>query len=209
MKPLRVLIGCEFSGTVREAFRARGHYAYSCDLLPTTKPGPHFRCDVLKILNGGWDLGIFHPPCTYLSTVGNKWFKTQPDRAQKRDEAFQFFMALYNSPIPKVALENPQGYLNTTFRRPNQTIHPWYFGEPIHKRTCLWLRGLPKLEYQLRDSLFDTRTATDEPGFIHYDKNGRGKRWCEMQVRVKGEDRWKTRSQTFQSIANAMAEQWG
>jgi site-specific DNA-cytosine methylase len=206
---MRVLIACEFSGTVREAFRDRGHFAYSCDLLSTEIPGPHFKMDVLKILDGGWDLLIGHPPCTYLSTVGNKWFKTQPERHGKREAAFQFFMALYNAPIPRVALENPQGYLNTAFRKPNQTIHPWYFGDPFHKRTCLWLRGLPKLQYYIEDTLFAASTATSEPTFEHYDKNGRGKRWCEMLVRLPQAERWKARSKTFQGIANAMAEQWG
>ncbi len=207
---MKVLVACEFTSTVREAFKARGHDVWSCDLLPTDIPGQHIQGDCFGALAlEDWDLIIAHPPCTYLSTVGNGWFKKQPERYKKRDDAFKFFMAIYHCAAKKVCIENPQGYVNTNFRKPDQTVHPYYFGEPVHKRTCFWLRGLPKLQYWAYDNLFEPRDSVDEPDFIHYDKNGRGKRWCDMLVRIPVKDRWKERSKTFQSIANAMANQWG
>lgn len=145
MKPLRVLVACEYSGVVRDAFIARGHRAVSCDLIPTESPGPHMVGDVLEVLDG-WDLMIAHPPCTYMAYAGAaNWH--DPGRAEKREQAFNFFMALYNAPIPRVCIENPHGYPRKAFRQPDQEIHPYYFGEPQLKRTCLWLRGLSKLQF--------------------------------------------------------------
>src|SRR5438132_942736 len=134
---MKVLIACEFSGVVRDAFAAKGHIAWSCDLLPSERPGNHIQGDVLDILGDGWDLLIGCPPCTYLSYVGKRhWNK--PGRAELREDAMRFFLALANSSIDKIAIENPLGYPSKVFRKPDQTIHPYYFGEPVQKRTCLW-----------------------------------------------------------------------
>lgn len=207
---MKVLVACECSGRVREAFRKRGHDAWSCDIKPSEDNSTfHFRGDVFDVISKGWDMMIAHPPCTYLSTVGNKWFKTQPERYDKRADAFKFFMALFNSGIPKVCCENPQGHVSSAFRKPDQTIHPFFFGDPYFKRTCLWLKNLPRLKYILEDDLFEKRTATDKPKHVHFDKNGRGKHWCEMAVRLPVAERATERSRTFPGIANAMAEQWG
>lgn len=206
---MKVLIACEFSGTVRDAFSEKGHDAWSCDLLPTEKKGNHIQGDVLKILGEDWDLMIAHPPCTYLSVVGNKWLKTDPTRKGKREDALRFFLSLYNSKIPKICCENPLGYVNSAFRKPDQIIHPFFFGDSFLKRTCLWLKGLPRLHYVLEDDLFLKKTACTKPKPIHFDKNGVAKHWCEMLVRMPLKDRWKERSKTFPGIAKAMAEQWG
>lgn len=207
---MNVLIACECSGRVREAFRKRGHDAWSCDIKPSKDNSPfHIQGDCLNLIKEDWDMMVAHPPCTYLSFVGNKWFKIQPDRKAKRDEAFSFFMQLYNSKIPKVCIENPLGHPCSAFREADQIIHPFFFGDPFLKRTCLWLRGLPKLHYVLDDNWFYPRTSCDRPKPIHIDKNGVAKHWCEMLVRLPKEQRAAERSRTFPGIANAMAEQWG
>ena len=189
---MRVLVGCEFSGTVRDAFIRRGHDAMSCDLLPTEKPGPHFQGDVLSILGDGWDLAIFHPPCTYLTVSGNKWMKPEyrdrfPDRPRQREEAVEFFMALANAPIPHIAIENPIGIMSTRWRKPDQVVQPWMFGHGEVKATCLWLKGL----------------ATLVPTSVVEGRHPR------MHTLPPSKDRWKERSRTYQGIAEAMAEQWG
>lgn len=204
----RVLVACECSGRVRDAFAALGWDAWSCDTQPSETEGNHIQGDALEQLERGWDMIIAHPPCTYLSTVGNKWFKTQPDRAQKRSEAMEFFMALYNAPIPHVCIENPQGFVNSNFRRPDQVIHPYYFGEPQLKRTCLWLRGLPRLVHCEADDFFLKRTHVPKPEPLHVGVDGRGKHWCEMLVRLPVSERARARSRTFKGVANAMAQQW-
>ncbi len=136
---MRVLVACEYSGRVRDAFIAKGHDAMSCDLLPTDSLGPHYQGDVFDIINDGWDLMIAHPPCTYLSYAATRhWNK--PGRAELREEALKFFLDLYTSNIPKICIENPVGYVNTVWRKPDQIIHPYYFGDPVQKRTCLGLR---------------------------------------------------------------------
>lgn len=142
---MRVLIACEFSGTVREAFAARGHDAWSCDLLPTERPGQHYQGDVLKHLNGGWDLMIAHPPCTYLSVSGLHWNKKRPERVLKTEAALAFVQALLNAPIPRIALENPVSCISTRIRKPDQVIQPWMFGEDASKATCFWLKGIKPL----------------------------------------------------------------
>ena len=145
---MKVLVACEFSGTVRDEFLRLGHDAVSCDLLPTEKEGPHIQGDVLDVLKAErFDLMIAHPPCTYLTVAANRAFKEDPTRYQKREEAFRFAMSLYNADVPRVCMENPMGYLNTHFRRPDQIIHPWMFGDCEMKRTCLWLKKLPKLTW--------------------------------------------------------------
>ena len=190
---MRVLVACEFSGIVREAFAKRGHNAWSCDLLPTEIPGNHIQRDVLEILDDGWDLMIGHPPCTYLSYVGNRhWNK--PGRAEKREEAMKFFMDLYNAPILKIAIENPYGEPCKVFRKPDQIIHPFYFGDDKMKKTCLWLKGLPPLAY----------LWGDKPKPLGYLKTtGKAIHWTEW---VHG---GKVRSRFSPFIAKAMADQWG
>lgn len=197
---MKVLVACEFSGIVRDAFIKRGHDAWSCDLLPTEKPGPHIKGDVIKILDEGWDLMIAHPPCTYLSVVGNRW--NSPEREKKRDDAFGFFMALMNAPIHMICIENPVGYINTHYKKPDQIIHPYYFGDPVQKRTCLWLKNLPLLKY-------NKSLNKPEPLYICQGEKCKGKKinWVEGIKGVK--DRSKERSRTFTGIAQAMAEQWG
>ena len=208
---MKVLIACEFSGIVRDAFKAKGHDAWSCDLLPSERPGNHIQGDVLSILNGVWDLMIAHPPCTYLSYVGMRhWNK--PGRNEKRQDAMKFFMAFVNSNIPKVCIENPLGYPSQVYRAPDQVIHPYYFGEPYQKRTCLWLKGLPPLVYYLTNELFGNQTATEkpEPLYLCQGEKCKGKKihWVEG-IKGGGKNRSRERSRTFQGIADAMAEQWG
>lgn len=193
---MRVLIACEFSGTVRDAFAARGHDAWSCDLLPTEKPGQHVTGDVLGVLNDGWDLMIAHPPCTYLCSSGLHWNKRVPGRDILTQDALQFVLALMNAPVPKIALENPIGCISTKYRKPDQVIQPWMFGHDASKATCLWLKGLPKL------------VPTNElPGGR---KARRANQTASGQNKLApSPDRWKLRSVTYQGIAGAMAAQWG
>jgi hypothetical protein len=202
MTKMKVLVACEYSGTVRDAFIAKGHDAISCDLLPTDKPGPHIQGDVLSLLKEKWNLIIAHPPCTYLSYAAMRvWNK--PGRAEKREEAVKFFMEFINADCPRIAVENPLGYINKVYRKPDQTIHPYYFGEPFQKRTCLWLKNLPPL-------IYTNVLPKPEPLYICQGPKSKGKAigWCEGN-RGSGQPRWKARSKTFQGIADAMADQWG
>jgi hypothetical protein len=180
----RVLVGCEFSGVVRDAFIRAGHQAMSCDLLPTEVPGPHYQGDVLDVLDDGWDLAVFHPPCTHLAVSGARWFK---DKLPEQAEALAFVQALLDAPIPRIALENPVSIISSRIRKPDQVIQPWQFGTGEVKATCLWLKGLPKL------------TPTDIV-------EGREAR---VHLMPPGPNRWRERSRTFPGIAQAMAEQWG
>jgi hypothetical protein len=204
---MKVLIACEFSGAVRDAFIGGGHEAMSCDLLPTEVPGPHYQGSVLDIINDGWDLMIAHPPCTYLTLTGNKWFKPEfadrfPTRHQDRQDAIDFFMTLANAPIPKIAIENPIGVMSSRYKKPNQIIQPWQYGFPTTKATCLWLKGLPNL----------VPTNVVSKGEVVISKSGnRMSRWYyeTSKLPLKGGVRAKARSVTFQGIADAMADQWG
>ena len=180
----KVLIGCEFSATVRESFRKRGYDATSCDLLPTDIMGPHYQGDVRDILNDGWDMAILFPSCQHLAVSGARWFKGK-EREQK--EALDFVRTLLNASIPRIALENPVSVISTRIRKPTQTIQPWQFGHGETKRTCLWLKNLPPLV----------------PTNIVEGREGR------VWKMGPSPDRWKKRSKTFQGIADAMAEQWG
>jgi site-specific DNA-cytosine methylase len=182
---LKVLVACEFSGRVREAFAKRGHDAWSCDLLPN-EDGRLFHIvgDVTDILGDGWDLMIAHPPCTHLCSSGARWFK---DKAQQQLEAIEFVRLLLDAPIEKIALENPVGVLSSKVRKPTQIIQPWQFGHGETKATCLWLKNLPKL-----------KPTSIVPG--------REAKTHRMPPTV---DRWKLRSITYQGIADAMADQWG
>ena len=181
---MRVLVACEFSGIVRDAFIARGHDAVSCDLLPCEKPGPHIQGDVLEIINDGWDLMIAHPPCTHLAVSGARWFK---DKIPEQRKALDFVMALMKAPIAKICIENPISIISTAIRKPDQIIQPWMFGHGETKATCLWLKRLPDLK------------PTDIV-------SGREARVHRMPP---GPDRWKERSRTLCGIAKAMADQWG
>ncbi len=202
---MKVLVACEFSGRVRDAFITKGHDAISCDILPTESPGPHYQDDIFNHLNEGWDLMIAHPPCTYLSNAGigyfneDKWGDKARLRKHKRFEALQFVEALYYCSIPRIAIENPVGYLNRNFRPLDQIIQPYYFGEPFSKRTCLWLKNLPLLTYS-KDYI--------KPLPEHYTLRKDGSRKARYFTDGKTRDPH-IRSITFQGIANAMAEQWG
>lgn len=180
---MKVLVACEFSGTVRDAFIQGGHDAMSCDLLPTEKPGPHYQGDVLDILGDGWDLLIAHPPCTHLAVSGARWFK---EKAEEQAGALEFVSRLLNAPIPRIALENPISIISSRIRKPDQIIQPWQFGHGETKATCLWLKGLPKL---VPTNIVEGREA-------------------RIHRMPPGPDRWKERSKTFQGIAEAMANQW-
>jgi hypothetical protein len=193
---VRVLVACEFSGTVRGAFAKKGHDAWSCDLLPTEKPGQHIQGDVLEILNDGWDLMIAHPPCTYLSNSGVHWLHRQEGRWEKMREGSEFFKKLLTADIPKICVENPimHKYAKEIIGADKtQTVQPYMFGEDASKATCLWLKNLPPLVPT--NLIKKKRYANQTP-------SGQNKLG-------PSEDRWKLRSITYQGIADAMAEQWG
>ena len=195
---MKVLVSCEYSGTVRDAFIARGHDAMSCDLLPTAAAGPHYQGDVLDIINDGWDLLIAHPPCTYLCNSGVSWLHKDPERWDLMQEAALFFELLLNAPIPKKAVENPimHGYAKAIIQRQQtQVIQPWMFGHLEQKATCLWLVNLPKLT--------PTNNVYDEMMQLPDNKRQR------LHYLPPSKNRWKERSKTYQGIADAMADQWG
>ena len=181
---MRVLVACEYSGTVRDAFRARGHDAMSCDLLPTERPGPHYHGDVFDVIGDGWDLMIAHPPCTHLAVSGARHFKR---KTEEQRQALDFVRRLLLAPIPLIALENPVSVISSRLRQPDQVIQPWMFGHGECKATCLWLVGLPPL--------VPTNIVEGREQRIHR--------------LPPGPDRWKERSRTYPGIAAAMAEQWG
>lgn len=193
---MRVLIACEFSGTVRDAFLARGHDAVSCDLLPSASPGPHIQGDALDRLGDGWDLLIAHPPCTYLSNSGVRWLYggrgqvRDPVRWANMEDGANFFRAMLEAPIPRIAVENPvmHGHAKAIVGRDqDQTIQPWQFGHGETKATCLWLKDLPPLA--------PTQIVDGRAPRVHFAS--------------PSPDRWKERSVTLSGIASAMAEQWG
>ena len=181
---MRVLVACEFSGRVRDAFLAADHDAMSCDLLPTEILGPHYQGDVRDVLGDGWDLMIAHPPCTHLAVSGARWFK---EKAFEQHQALEFVRLLLNAPIPRIALENPISIISSRIRKPDQIIQPWQFGHGETKATCLWLKGLPHLQPTL---IVEGREA-------------------RVHKLPPSKDRWKKRSETYSGIANAMAQQWG
>lgn len=195
---MHILIACEYSGTVRDAFIRAGHDAMSCDLLPTDAPGPHYQGDVFDIINNGWDMMIAHPPCTYLSVSGMHWTARGLRDPQLTEDALDFVTRLMAASIPRIAVENPISVISSRIRKPDQIINPWQFGHDASKRTCLWLKNLPLL----------TPTDIVEPRIV----NGK-KRWANQtdsgQNRLPpSDDRWKIRSETYTGIAQAMAEQW-
>jgi hypothetical protein len=211
IKKLKVLIACEYSGIMRTAFAEQGWDAWSCDLLPTEIPGNHLIGNVMDIISDGWDLMIAHPPCTYLTYAGmGNWY--DKGRAMKRIQAADFFMQLYETPVPYICVENPQGIMSKIFRQPDQTIHPYYFGEQEMKRTCLWLKNLPPLEYSLEDNLFGKKTATEKPlptNRTFCKKTGKMKNRYFTDAITNGRLKTgKEKSKSFASIAKAMAAQW-
>lgn len=193
---MRILIACEFSGTVRDAFIKRGHDAVSCDLLPTDKEGPHIQGNVLDILNDGWDMMVAHPPCTHLASSGAVWWK---NKIEEQKQAIDFVIRLMECRIEKIALENPIGKLSTAYRKPDQIIQPYQFGHPQMKSTCLWLKNLPKL----------VPTKIVEKEYIILKNGKQYPKWSYDTFLLPKNIRWKERSKTFQGIADAMAEQWG
>ena len=182
---MKVLVACEFSGIVRDAFHKQGHHVWSCDYLPSEgREIGHIQGDVIEVLGDGWDLMIAHPPCTHLAVSGARWFKyKQKEQAQ----AIEFFMALINAPITRIAVENPISIMSTRYRKPDQIIQPWQFGHGETKATCFWLKNLPRLQ--------PTNIVSGRKARIHKEP--------------PSPNRWKNRSRTYQGIAEAMAEQWG
>ena len=200
---MKVLIACEFSGIVRDAFAKRGHDAWSCDLLPTEIPGNHIQGDVRDILGNHWDLMIAHPPCTHLACSGASWFYK---KEQLQKDALIFVSQLMLARIEKICIENPVGIISTKIRKPNQIIQPYDFGDPFQKTTCLWLKNLPKLIPTCWEApLFGMHLEKGE--FINFPNGGRMAKWY-VTLRAD-KNRSQIRSKTFPGIANAMAEQWG
>ena len=204
MSGLKVLVACEYSVRVRDAFIARGHTAMSCDLLPTDVAGPHYQGDVFDIIDDGWDLMIAHPPCTYLSVSGMHWTTRGLRDPQLTEDALDFVQRLMDAPIAKIAIENPISVISSRIRKPDQIISPYQFGHDASKKTCLWLKDLPLL----------TPTQMVEPRIVITPSGKPAKRWgnqCDNYGQDKlppSADRWKLRSATYQGIANAMAAQW-
>lgn len=181
---MKILIACEYSGIVRDAFTAKGHDVTSCDLLSTERLGKHYQGDIRDILGNGWDMMIAHPPCTHLAVSGARWFK---DKKQEQEEALKFVQALINAPIRIICIENPISIISSKIRKPDQIIQPWQFGHGETKATCLWLKNLPLLK--------PTNIVSGREARVH--------------KMPPSPERWKERSRTFTGIANAMAEQWG
>ena len=199
LKPLRVLVACEYSGKVREAFRRLGHDAWSCDLLPADDNSPyHYQGDVFDIIDQGWDLMIAHPPCTYLTNAGVSWLYRKEGRWDQMKDGAEFFRRLLDAPIPKIAVENPIMHkyaVEIIGRRQDQVIQPWMFGHMEQKGTCLWLKGLPELKptNNVKEEMLKLPKTVSQR--LHY--------------LPPSKDRWKIRSETYQGIADAMAGQWG
>lgn len=183
---MRLLVACEFSGIVRNAFTAVGWDAWSCDLLPSERPGQHIQSDALEAIlsRGPWDMMIAHPPCTHLAVSGARWFK---DKLKEQGEALEFVRQLLDAPVPRIVLENPVSIISSRIRKPDQIIQPWYFGHGEVKATCLWLKNLPKL-----------KPTTIVPGID-----------ARVHNMPPGPNRWKERSRTLSGVASAMAKQWG
>ncbi len=202
---MKILVGCECSAVVRDAFRKLGHDAYSCDLQPCeADPQYHYQCDLFEVVDKNWDLGIFHPVCTFLTVTGNRWFKPEykdrfPTREQDRKDAVEFFMRIANLNIRKICIENPVGIMSTLWRKPDQIIQPYQFGHKEAKKTCLWLKNLPKL----------VPTKIVEPEYTTYKSGKRMATWYAEALKLPKLERAKLRSRTFAGIANCMADTWG
>ena len=208
---MKILVACEKSGAVRDAFKAKGHDAWSCDLQDTDVPGQHYKGSVFDILHEGWDMMIGHPPCTYLSYAGIRWWNDE-GRLKKRLDALNFFAELWLAPIDKICLENPKGCASPTIAKYTQEIQPYYFGDEANKPTWLWLKNLPPLKHSKQDTLFEEQTHVSKGEFVyHMTKDGKMKgdsKWYYAAVSLPPLERANLRSKTFQGIANAMAEQW-
>lgn len=196
---MRVLIGCESSGTVRDAFMHAGHDAMSCDMLPTQKPGQHYQGDLRDVLYDGWDLMIAHPPCTYLSVSGMHWTTRGLRDPKLTEDALEFAKLLLDAPIDRIAIENPVSIISSRIRKPDQIIQPFQFGHDASKKTCLWLKGLPPLR---PTEFVEPRMVGGKPRWANQTDSGQNKL-------PPSKDRWRLRSQTYQGIADAMAAQWG
>jgi hypothetical protein len=211
---MRVLVGCEESQTITAKYRAKGIEAYSCDIKPAKiNHAWHYQRDIFDVINLGWDLAIFHPPCTFLTVTANKWMKPEfeerfPTRKQDRLDAIEFFMKLWNCDISRIAIENPIGIMSTVFRKPDQIIQPWHFGDSTTKSTCLWIRNLPKLKHSAVDNLFEQKTHV-KPEFIIGKRDGKkySKIHYQSITKIPGE-RSEIRSKTFDGIAQAIVDQW-
>jgi len=207
MKSKRILVACEYSGAVRDAFIKQGHDAMSCDLLPTDSPGPHFQGSVQDIINKDWDLMVAHPPCTYLAVSGNRWLYNKDkskneERWSNRASALDFVRLLMDASVGQIAIENPVSVISSEIRKPDQIIQPWQFGDEAQKTTCLWLKNLPKLK---------PTKIVGKGEFITFKSGKKHPKWYAdalSKAKTKAE-RQKLRSKTFQGIADAMAEQWG
>jgi len=197
---VKVLVACEYSGVVREAFHKRGHDAWSCDLLPTDIPGQHIQGDAIEAVNNGsWDLMVAHPPCTHLAVSGARHFaKKILDGRQQ--QGIDLFMGFVTDKIPKWCIENPVGIMSSLYRKPDQIINPWQFGEPYQKTTCLWLKGLSKL---------NPTNIVGRGEFTVFASGKKHPKWYADALKLSPKERMKVRSKTFQGIADAMAEQWG
>ena len=198
-RPLKVLVACEYSGAVRDAFLALGHDAVSCDILPTESPGPHLQCDVLEVLDRGFDLMVAHPPCTFLCSSGLHWNKKRPERAAKTQAAVEFVLALWRAPIERIVIENPVGCLPHYIGKAAQWVQPHEFGHDASKKTGLWLKGLEPLA---PTELVAGRLVNGRERWSNQTDSGQNKL-------SPSPDRWKLRSTTYSGIAKAMAEQWG
>ena len=202
MKNMNILIACEMSGIVRDSFAALCHNAWSCDLLPSERPGNHFQEDIESVLHmttTHWDLMIAFPPCTDLAVSGSRWFKEKiKDGRQQR--AIDFFMLFINNDCPKIAIENPVGIMSSIYRKPDQIINPWQFGDSLSKKTCLWLKGLPKLI---------PTNIVSKGEQVTFSSGKKMPKWYSDAWKLPKEERAKMRSRTFEGIAKAMANQWG
>jgi len=196
---VRVLVACEYSGAVRDAFIAAGHDAMSCDLLPTDATGPHYQGDVRDVIGNGWDLMVAHPPCTYLAVSGMHWTKRGLRDPQLTEDALDFVHLLMDAPIPRIAVENPVSVISSRIRRPDQIVQPWMFGHDASKKTCLWLKNLPPLR---PTHMVEPRTINGKPRWGNQTNSGQNRL-------APSADRWKIRSETYAGIAQAMAQQWG
>lgn len=196
---MRVLVACEYSGAVRDAFIAEGHTALSCDILDTDVPGPHYRGDVRDILNDGWDLMVAHPPCTYLSVSGMHWTTRGLRDPKLTEDALDFVRLLMGADIPRIAVENPVSVISSRIRKPDQIIHPYQFGDDASKKTCLWLKNLPPL---LPTEIVEPRIVDGKKRWGNQCDSGQNKL-------APSPDRWKERSKTYRGISKAMAKQWG
>jgi len=196
---MRVLVACEYSGRVRDAFTARGHFAMSCDILPTESEGPHYKGNVLDILDDNWDLMIAHPPCTHLAVSGARWFTQGKKPWSLQIESLEFVRKLLDADIKHIALENPVSVISTKIRKPDQIIQPFHYGDSVKKTTCLWLKNLPDL----------IPTDIVEPEMVLMKGNKKMSKFHYETFKLPPKERGHARSKTFEGIAKAMAKQWG